>query len=115
MQRDSQAQRRHRPDYVLLVLSAVLLVIGLIVIYSISPGLAVQRHVSENYYAVKQVIAIGLGIITFGVMATVPNDTWRNLQKPLIGAAVVATLIALAMPVSELYPAHRWIRFGGFS
>lgn len=109
------AQRRHRPDYVLLVLSAILLVIGLVVIYSISPGLAVQRHVSENYYAVKQIVAIGLGLITFGIMATVPYDTWRRLQKPLIGAAVLATVVALAMPVSEQYPAHRWIRLGGLS
>lgn len=109
------AQRRHRPDYVLLVLSAILLVVGLVVIYSISPGLAVQRHVSENYYAVKQIIAIGLGLVTFGVMATVPYDMWRKLQKPLIGAAILATLIALAMPVSEQYPAHRWIRLGGLS
>jgi cell division protein FtsW len=108
-------QRRHRPDYVLLVLSAVLLVVGLVVIYSISPGLAVQRHVSENYYAAKQLIAIGLGMVTFGVMATVPYDTWRKLQKPLIGAALLATVIALAMPVSEQYPAHRWIRLGGLS
>jgi cell division protein FtsW len=109
------SQRRHRPDYVLLVLSAVLLVVGLVVIYSISPGLAVQRHVSENYYAAKQLIAIGLGMVTFGVMATVPYDTWRKLQKPLIGAALLATVIALAMPVSEQYPAHRWIRLGGLS
>lgn len=109
------AQRRHRPDYMLLVLGAALLVIGLVVIYSISPGLAMQRNVSENYYVNKQLIAIGLGIITFGVMATIPYDTWRKLQKPLIGAAIVVTLIALALPVSEQYPAHRWIRFGGLS
>lgn len=108
-------QRRHRPDYVLLVLSAILLVVGLVVIYSISPGLAAQRNVSENYYAVKQLIAIGLGLLTFAAMATIPYDFWRKMQKPLIIAAVVATLIALALPVSEQYPAHRWIRFGSLS
>jgi cell division protein FtsW len=109
------SQRRHRPDYVLLVLSAVLLVVGLVVIYSISPGLAIQRHVSDNYYVVKQLIAIFLGMVTFAIMATVPYDLWRKLQKPLIGAALLATVIALAMPVSEQYPAHRWIRLGGLS
>jgi cell division protein FtsW len=109
------SQRRHRPDYVLLVLSAVLLVVGLVVIYSISPGLAIQRHVSDNYYVMKQLIAIVLGMITFAVMATIPYDTWRKLQKPLIGAAILATVVALAMPVSEQYPAHRWIRLGGLS
>ncbi len=108
-------QRRHKPDYMLLVLSAVLLVIGLVVIYSISPGLAVQRHVSENYYVVKQLIAISLGLVTFGIMATIPYDLWRKLQKPLIVAAIGATLLALAMPVSEQYPAHRWIRLGSLS
>lgn len=107
--------RRHRPDYMLLVLSAVLLVIGVVVIYSISPGLAMQRNVSENYYVNRQLIAIGLGILTFTAMATIPYDVWRKLQKPLIAAAIVATLIALALPVSEQYPAHRWIRFGGLS
>ncbi len=109
------SQRRHKPDYILLVLAAILLVIGLVVIYSISPGLAIQREVSENYYVTKQLIAIGLGAVTFVAMATIPFDTWRKLQKPLIAAAVIATLIALALPVSEQYPAHRWIRFGGLS
>ena len=109
------AQRRHRPDYMLLVLSAILLVIGLVVIYSISPGLAVQRNVSENYYVMKQLVAIGLGLVTFGIMATVPYDMWRKLQKPLIVAAIGATLLALALPVSEQYPAHRWIRLGNLS
>lgn len=114
-QRGAVTQRRHKPDYVLLVLTAILLVVGLVVIYSISPGLAIQRNVSENYYVNKQLIAIGLGIVTFLVMATIPFETWRKMQKPMIIAAVVATLIALALPVSEQYPAHRWIRFGGLS
>jgi len=99
----------------LLVLSAILLAAGLVVIYSISPGLAIQRNVSENYYVNKQLIAIGLGIITFIIMAAVPYDFWRKMQRPLIIAAIVATLIALALPVSEQYPAHRWIRLGGLS
>lgn len=115
IQRGAVTQRRHKPDYVLLVLTAILLVVGLVVIYSISPGLAIQRNVSENYYVNKQLIAIGLGIVTFLIMATIPFETWRKLQKPLIVAAVIATLIALALPVSEQYPAHRWIRFGGLS
>jgi cell division protein FtsW len=112
---DGSVHRRHRPDMLLVVISLILLVIGLIVIYSISPGLSVQRHVSENYYVDKQLIAIGLGAITFGVMAFVPVQAWRRLQMPIMITAAVATLIALALPVNELYPAHRWIRFGGLS
>ncbi|GAC1387099.1 MAG: stage V sporulation protein E [Candidatus Saccharimonadales bacterium] len=114
--RDNQAtQRRHRPDYMLVLISVVLLVVGLIVIYAISPGLAIQKHVSESYFVTKQLLAIGIGGIAFGVMATVPYQTWQRFQKLLIVAAVLATLVALLMPVSAEYPAHRWIRFGGLS
>lgn len=112
---DGSPQRRHRPDYALLMLSVILLSIGLVVIYSISPGLAAARNVGENYYIYRQLIAIGLGMVTFVVMAMVPFQLWRSMQRPLIATAIIATLIALVTPVNELYPAHRWIRFGGFS
>lgn len=108
-------QRRHRPDYILLLISAALLVVGLTVVYAISPGLAAQRHVSDNYYVGKQIIAILLGIAAFSVMATVPIKTWLRLQRPLIIGAGLITLIALLLPASMEYPAHRWIRFGGLS
>lgn len=109
------AQRRHKPDYMLLVISTILLVIGLIVVYAISPGLSATKGVGENYFVSKQLIAIGLGVVAFSVIATVPPRSWRIFQKPLLVAGAVATLIALVLPVSAEYPAHRWIRFGGIS
>lgn len=108
-------QRRHRPDYGLLVLSLLLLVVGLVVVYSIGPGLAAQKHVSDNYYVGKQIIAILIGLAAFSAVAFVPLKTWQRLQRPVIGAAALATLIALVLPISPEYPAHRWIRFGGLS
>lgn len=112
---DKSGQRRHKPDYMLLVLSAVLLVIGLIVVYAISPGLSVQKQVSENYFVTKQLTAISLGILAFGIVSAIPIKTWIRFQKPLIGVAVTATLVALLTPLTPEYPAHRWIRFGGLS
>ena len=111
----STPQRRHRPDYILLLISIVLLGVGLVVIYSISPGLAIQKHVNEGYFVTKQLLAIGLGVIAFSIMALVPLASLRHLQKPLIGAAILATLAALVMPVSPEYPAHRWIHIAGLS
>lgn len=109
------SQRRHKPDYMLVILSALLLVIGLIVVYAISPGLAAQRALSENYYITKQLTAIIIGAVVFTVAAAIPLGQLKRLQKPLIVAAAIATLIALLLPVTPEYPAHRWIRFGGLS
>jgi cell division protein FtsW len=99
----------------LLVLSLILLVVGLIVVYAISPGLAAQKNVSDNYYVGKQLVAVLLGMVAFMIVSQTPLKWWRHLQKPLISIAVGATLIALVLPVSAEYPAHRWIRFGGMS
>lgn len=108
-------QRRHKPDYFLVMVSALLLVLGLIVVYSISPGLAAQRNLSENYYITKQLVAIGVGTVAFILAASIPVSKLKALQKPLIIGAGLATLIALVLPVTPEYPAHRWIRFGGLS
>lgn len=110
-----QGSRRHRADYWLLVLILILLTVGLIVVYSISPALSVVAHVSSNYYVTKQLMAIGLGLVAFVVAANVPLAKWRQFAIPLVGLAVAATLLAIIMPVNPNYPAHRWVRLGSFS
>jgi cell division protein FtsW len=107
--------RRHRPDYILVILSTILLAIGLVVVYAISPALAVEKHVSNNYFVTRQLISIGLGIVVFGITAKIPLDQWRKAFKPLLIVASLATLMALALPTNPDYPAHRWIRAGGLS
>ncbi len=107
--------RRHRPDYWLLILSALLLAIGLIVVYSISPALAIEKHVSSNFFIGRQLIWIGLGVVVFFVASKLPMDFWRKAGVPLLIFAAVCTLFALILPVNEQYPAHRWIRFGSMS
>ncbi len=109
-----QTQRRHRPDYWLLILSVVLLVIGLIVVYAISPGLSAQKNVSENYYVSKQLIAIALGIVTFVAATLVPTNMWRRFQNPLIVLSVVASLAVFVFN-KPINGAYRWIQIGGLS
>ena len=107
--------RRHRPDYWLLILSAMLLAIGLIVVYAISPALAVEKHVSSNFFIGRQLIAIGLGVVIFGITSRIPLEFWRKAGPALLVAAGAFTLFALVLPVNDQYPAHRWIRLGGLS
>lgn len=107
--------RAHHPDYWLLILSAVLLAIGLVVVYAISPALAQANHTGGGYYVSKQLVAIGLSLVAFLVAAQMPLQWWRQAYKPLLAVAAVATLLALILPVNPAYPAHRWVRLGSFS
>lgn len=115
-QRDQmQLGRKRRPDYWLLIWCAVLLSVGLIVVYAISPALSAAHHVSSYYYVSKQLLAIGLSLIAFIITANVPLKWWRQAYKPLLIVAGLATFMALILPVNPAYPAHRWVRLGSFS
>lgn len=107
--------RKHRPDYLLLILCAILLSTGLIVVYAISPALAQANHVSNSYYVLKQLIAIALSLAAFFITFKIPLSWWRQAYKPLLIIAGLATLLALLLPVNPAYPAHRWVRLGSFS
>lgn len=98
-----------------MIWSAALLAIGLVVVYSISPALGASHNVSGNYYVIKQLIAIALCIVAFVITANVPLSWWRQAYKPLLMIAAGATVLALILPVDPAYPAHRWVRLGGFS
>jgi cell division protein FtsW len=89
--------------------------IGLIVVYAISPALSASHHVNGGYYVGRQLLAIGLSLVAFAVTAQVPLSWWRQAYKPLLVLAGVVTLLALVLPVDPAYPAHRWVRLGGFS
>ena len=110
----TKTQRRHKPDYWLLLLSIILFVIGLVVVYAISPGLSAQKQVSENYFVTKQIVAIGLGTLAFLVTANMPLQWWRKLERPLIITAVIAS-IAVRLVGEEVNGAYRWIQIGGLS
>jgi cell division protein FtsW len=107
--------RRHKADYWLLIFASILLTIGLVVVYSISPGLAASQHISQNYFITKQLIAVLLGGLGFIVASTLPISFWRRNAKALAILAIVGCLIVMITPINAAYPAHRWIRFGGFS
>ncbi|MCX6727959.1 MAG: putative peptidoglycan glycosyltransferase FtsW [Candidatus Saccharibacteria bacterium] len=106
--------RKHKPDYVLLLLCILLLSIGLIVVYAISPGLSKQRNVSENYFVGKQLTAIALGIIAFTITSQIPTQLWRKMEKPLLYIAGAAS-VAVRLFGERVNGAYRWIQVGGLS
>jgi len=112
---DRGQTRRHSPDYWLLILTVGLAAVGIIVVFSISPALEVEKGVNGGQYVLRQIIAVILGLVLFFAASAVPMNRWKSLYKPLLILAAVATLLALAMPVNAQYPAHRWIRVAGFS
>lgn len=107
-------RRKHRPDYWLPLIATGLLGIGLIVVYAISPGVSVQKGVSEGYYVSKQLIAIAFGIAAFITLSRIPYQWWRSAVKPLIITSAVAALAVLFLG-ERVNGAYRWVQIGGVS
>lgn len=106
--------RKHRPDYGLMIITVILLVVGLITIYAISPGISQSTNTTASYYVVKQLIAIGLGLIGFAIVVYFPVETWQKYVKPLIIICLVAAF-AVRFVGQQVNGAYRWIQIGGFS
>lgn len=107
--------RRHKPDYWLLILMAIMMVIGIVVVYAISPALSSAANTSPLQYVSKQLLAVGISLAACIFLARLPLDTIKKLSMALLGLAAAATVIALITPTNPHYPAHRWVRLGSFS
>ncbi len=112
--------RKHRPDYGLVLISGLLVLIGLIIIYAISPGLSRLHggNVGEDYYLTKQLIAIALGLAAFSFTALMPMSFWKKMAPWLIVGAGVSSLLLLipgARFNDPINGATRWIQLGPLS
>ena len=107
--------RKHRPDYVLVILMALLLGVGAVTVYAISPGLASGNpDLASDYYSSKQITAIAMGLVAFLAAAFMPIHYWRRLTVPLLVFAVGVT-IAVRLFGDQVNGAYRWLQVGGIS
>ncbi len=106
--------RKHRPDYGLLLISSILLAVGLIVVFAISPALSATNNVSENYYVSKQLIAILIAAAVFFLVSRLDPRAWLKLEKPLLIVCVVSAF-AVRFLGEQVNGAYRWVQVGGFS
>lgn len=111
----SDYSRRHQADHWILILTTFFLVFGLIVVYSISPGLSASQNISQGYFVAKQLIDVALAAVAFVLAANFPLDKIFKLAKPLVLLSIFGSILVMFTPINAAYPAHRWIRLGTFS
>jgi cell division protein FtsW len=102
-------------DPTLFAVTAALLGLGLVMVWSASSFLGQEHHGSPYHFLVKQVLWACLGLM---VMVAAMRVDYRKLRQPgVVYSAVAGTagllVIVLFMPVVN--ESHRWIRIGGLS
>jgi len=106
-------RRRHAPDYGLLTTVLVLLIVGLIFVYSSSYVLAGVEFNDPNYFIKRQLIFAVLGLIGLAAVMQIDYRHLRRLSPLLMLGALVGLGAVLVPGVGvEANGALRWIQVG---
>jgi len=97
-------------------LTVILLVFGLLTLYSASSVLAMRQNLPDTYYVLRQAAGAGVGLMVLIGCALIPYNKWDRLAWPLVWGSVVA-LVILILPgteaiAPEINGARRWLRIG---
>ena len=107
------ALRRHAPDYGLLAVVAVLMVLGLVAVYSSSYAIGSLEYGDANFFIKRQAIAAAIGLVGLVVMMSIDYHILLRLSPLLMLAAVVALGAVLVPGVGvEQNGATRWVAIG---
>lgn len=120
-------QRRHRPDYQIVLFMGLLMLLGLILMYAIGPQRAnVLNKVhntdfyTDTYFVVKQAVSLTAAIAAFVVLSKVPFAVIKRYAMKLmqIGLGLVAllfvagNLLHIDAIATNTLGAYRWFNLG---
>lgn len=117
MMKPAAPVRAHHPDYLLALGVFILLAIGLILIYSISPILSLHLvgSTDRNYFFAHQIKFMALGAVAWVVGTRVPYRTWQRLSPWLMGFSVFLLLLLFTPLHLSSLGATRWLKLGPFT
>lgn len=117
--------RRHRPDYQIVLFMGLLMLVGLVVLYSISPARAelinanTDSALGASHFMQRQSLYLAIGLGVFAAAAFFPVKYWKKYSWQLfLGALGVNALLAfLGLFMSggiiiETNGAVRWFNLG---
>ncbi|GAA2225621.1 MULTISPECIES: putative lipid II flippase FtsW [Kitasatospora] len=103
------------PYYLILGSTLLLMVLGLVMVFSSSQILVMQRHLPITFFFRKQLIAALLGVVLAVLLARMPAKLQRRLVYPLL-ICVIGALVLVAIPGigMEVNGNRNWINLGFF-
>jgi cell division protein FtsW len=105
--------RTHASDKLLFATITGLVLFGLVMIYSASAVVAMERHGTPYYFVLRQAVFAGLGLL--GMLVTMHID-YRRYNNPVVVYGCLALVLLMLLAVfafPAINGAHRWIRFAG--
>jgi cell division protein FtsW len=104
-------QSTHKVDYLLIVIIAALLIVGLMMVYSATFALGYQLYGQPTYFFIRQALWMGIGLMAMITTAMIEYHTWRRWSIPIMAGALL--LLGLVLFIgSDRFGGQRWLLRG---
>ncbi len=111
-----KARKRVPVDRTLLVITAVLALLGLVMVFSASAVVAGNRFQDSGYFLKRQVAWLACGFVLLHVASRIDYPVWRKLALPMLGLTAVLLILVLIPSLGVAAKgARRWLRLGPIS
>ncbi|BDG35049.1 stage V sporulation protein E [Saccharococcus caldoxylosilyticus] len=109
-------RKKSTPDFLLIILTFSLLAIGLIMVYSASAVWAEYKFHDSFFFAKRQLLFAGVGVIAMFFIMNIDYWTWRDWSKALLIICFVLLVLVLIPGIGMVRNGSRsWIGVGAFS
>ncbi len=92
----------------------LLVLFGLVMVFSASAVMAKEQFGSPYPYMMKQAVWALLGMIMLAVLMQVDYRRYNNPKVVSVAVGVTMLLLVSVFAMRDSHNTHRWIRFGGF-
>jgi cell division protein FtsW len=111
-----KSQKLESPDFLLFLLTLILVTAGLIMIYSASAILAHDRYGNSYYFFLRQLLWVAVGSAGMWAVSRVDLESLRALAIPgLFLGLLLMALVCVPGIGKTIGGAQRWFRLGPFS
>ncbi len=110
----AEASRRSLSDNMLLIVIVSLSLFGVVMIASASMAYAAEHYQNPFYFANRQLLFLGLGLVVGGLLFQLPLSAWEKYGPYLIIVSLFFLLLVLFIG-KEVNGSKRWIDLGVFT
>lgn len=115
MPQPSDMQRTHF-DYWFVVVAILLVIIGVVMVYTSSAVLAAERFGDTYYFLKKEIVFVFIGGSLAYCAARIPYHLWKKLVYPLMFISALLILLTYIPGLRNVASgAARWVQIGPFT
>ena len=98
-----------------MVATVMLLIAGLLAVYTSSFAVAYHEYGDPNYFVARQAVFALIGLAALVFFMRLDYNRLRKLSVPMLGIALAGLLLVLSPLGVEVNGATRWLQFGPIS